>query len=151
MGVYMCIISMALTNCHSHARVLKFAKQAFPNSYLIVGVIGDEDIQKLNGLAVMATTERAEVVRVCKYVDEVVENCPPLLISEFVAQLRIDYFGCSEELLSRINSDPSNSLDLQGKGFALPRTPDIGSKDILARIIHNRDLFMEKQSKNIMK
>lgn len=107
--------------------------------------MGDEDVQKFKGLAVMSGAERAEVVRACKYVDEVIEECPSVLLPEFVAQCHIDYFGCSEESLRMTTFDPYKFLKLQGKAFIIPRTPTISSTDIVTRIIRDRDIFMAKQ------
>jgi choline-phosphate cytidylyltransferase len=111
----------------------------------MVGVIGNEDMQKVKGTTVMSGAERAEVVRACKYVDEVIENCPPVLLPEFVAQLHIDCFGCSEESLSITGFNPYKFLKLQGKAFVIPRTQTISSMDIVTRIIQDRDMSIEEQ------
>lgn len=113
-----------------------------------MGVTGDEDMRKFKGPTVMSGAERAEVVRACKYVDEVIEDCPPVLLPEFVAQFHIDYFGCSEESLSMTAFDPHKFLKLQGKVFVIPRTLTISSTDIVARIMRDRDTFIEKQPNN---
>lgn len=138
----------ASTNCYSHASFLEFAKRAIPNTHLIVGVTGDEDMRKVKGTTVMSVTERAEVVRACKYVDEVIEDCPSILLPEFVAQLHIDYFGCSEDSLLITGFDPYKFLKLQGKAFVIPRTQSISSTDIVTRIIRDREIFIEKQLNN---
>jgi choline-phosphate cytidylyltransferase len=114
----------------------------------MVGVMGDEDMRKVKGTTVMCGAERAEVVRACKYVDEIIEDCPPVLFPEFVAQLHIDYFGCSEESLSMTGLNPYKFLKLQGKAFVIPRTQTISSMDIVTRIIRDRDMFIEQQLNN---
>lgn len=135
------------TNCCSHVRFLEFAKRACPNTYLVVGVIGDEAMRTLKGTTIMSSVERAEVVRACKYVDEVIEDCPSVLPADFVAQLRIDYFGYSVESFLTIGVDPYKFLDLQGKVFIVPSQHAISSTDIIARIIRDRDTLIETQLK----
>ncbi|KAK2591715.1 hypothetical protein QQS21_010600 [Conoideocrella luteorostrata] len=126
---------------YGHVRFLEFAKQAFPNTHLVVGVIGDEEMRKVKSPTVMSSAERAEVVRSCRHVDEVIENCSAILIPEFVAKLQIEYFGYNEESLFAATADPYKFLKLQVKAFAIPRTQTISSADIVSRIITNRGLF----------
>ncbi|KAI0886600.1 uncharacterized protein GGS22DRAFT_158217 [Annulohypoxylon maeteangense] len=133
---------------YGHVRSLEFAKQAIPNTYLLVGVIGDEAMRTLNGTTIMSCAERAEVIRACKYVDEVIEDCPSILHPEFVAKLHIDYFGHNIESLLTTGSDPYEFLELQGKGFVIPMTQTISSTDIITRILRNRDVLTERQLKS---
>lgn len=114
--------SVSSTNYSSHVRFLKFAKQTIPNTYLIAGVTGDEGIKTVQGPTAMSAAERAEVIHACKYVDEVVEDCPSTLLPEFVLQFHIDDVGYSEELLPMTTPDPYEFLKLQGKVFVMPRT-----------------------------
>lgn len=55
-----------------HARALEQAKKLFPKVYLIVGVSSDKDTLKFKGKTVMDQKERAESVKHCKWVDQVI-------------------------------------------------------------------------------
>ena len=74
-------------------RQLQQAKTAFPDVYLIVGVTGDKETHRRKGLTVLSAKERAESVRHCKWVDEVVEDCPWIIAdaAEFIEKYKIDY------------------------------------------------------------
>ncbi|MCJ1355392.1 MAG: hypothetical protein MMC33_005383 [Icmadophila ericetorum] len=74
-----------------HMRQLEQAKNAFPEVYLLVGVTGDSETHKRKGLTVLTGAERAETVRHCKWVDEVIPNCPWIVTAEFLAEHKIDY------------------------------------------------------------
>lgn len=74
-----------------HMRALQQAKIAFDDVTLIVGVTGNKETHKRKGLTVLSARERAESVRHCKWVDEVIEDCPWIVTTEFLDKHRIDY------------------------------------------------------------
>lgn len=76
-----------------HMRALQQAKTAFPSVHLIVGVTGDKETHRRKGLTVLSAKERAESVRHCKWVDEVVEDCPWIITDApgFLEKHKIDY------------------------------------------------------------
>ena len=74
-----------------HMRALQQAKIAFPDVHLIVGVTGNKETHKRKGLTVLSARERAESVRHCKWVDEVIEDCPWIVTTDFLDKHKIDY------------------------------------------------------------
>ncbi|KRH92539.1 phosphate cytidylyltransferase beta isoform, partial [Pseudoloma neurophilia] len=80
-----------------HMRCLKQAKNLFPNVFLIVGVTNDKITEQLKGKTIMNENERYESLKHCKYVDEIVEDAPWVITTEFLEKYKIDYV-CHDEL-----------------------------------------------------
>jgi choline-phosphate cytidylyltransferase len=80
----------------SHALQLRQAKLSFPSVYLMVGVFSDRLCQLHNVLTTVPHVERCEVVRHCRWVDEVVADAPWSLDKEHLVERRIDYVALDE-------------------------------------------------------
>jgi len=78
-----------------HGLQLRQAKLSFPSTYLIVGVFSDALCQNSTP-AVRPHVERCEVVRHCRWVDEVVPGAPWILDAEYLRAQRIDYVAVDE-------------------------------------------------------
>ena len=74
-----------------HAATLEQAKKHFTNVHLIVGVTSDEDILKHKGRNVMLQAERAEILKHCRWVDEVICPCPHIISIEFLEKNNINF------------------------------------------------------------
>jgi choline-phosphate cytidylyltransferase len=69
---------------------------AFPSVYLLVGLFPDDPLG-LNGMPTQnSVIERCEVVRHCRWVDEVIEDAPVVIDDAFLAQRGIDYVAVDE-------------------------------------------------------
>lgn len=117
-----------------HMRQLEQAKKAFPEVYLIVGVTGDKETHKRKGLTVLSGAERAETVRHCKWVDEVIEDCPWIVTPEFLEQHKIDYvahddipYGADE------GDDIYKPIKEAGKFLVTQRTEGISTTGIITK------------------
>jgi cytidyltransferase-like protein len=74
-----------------HPGHVAFLKQARAfGDYLIVGLNNDEDVKSYKRLPIMNLEERTQAVSACKYVDEVIPNCPLRVTDEFIDQHKID-------------------------------------------------------------
>lgn len=117
-----------------HMRQLEQAKKAFPDVYLLVGVTGDEETHRRKGLTVLSGAERAETVRHCKWVDEVVESCPWIVTPEFLEEHKIDYvahddlpYGADE------GDDIYKSIKEAGKFLVTQRTEGVSTTGIITK------------------
>ncbi|KAF8637600.1 hypothetical protein AX17_002669 [Amanita inopinata Kibby_2008] len=86
-----------------HALQLRQAKLSFLSVYLVVGVFSDELMESYGYTASLPHVERCELVRHCRWVDEVVTEAPWTVSYEFLEQHKIQYL-CVEE---GITVDPS--------------------------------------------
>lgn len=117
-----------------HMRQLEQAKKAFPDTTLVVGVTGDDETHKRKGLTVMSAKERAESVRHCKWVDEVIEDCPWIVTPEFLELHRLDYvahddipYGADE------GDDIYQPIKKAGKFLVTQRTEGVSTTGIITR------------------
>ncbi|KAG2514575.1 hypothetical protein JM18_008215 [Phytophthora kernoviae] len=132
-----------------HAKALQQCKEAYPNTYLIVGCCSDEITHKLKGRTVMTDKERYESLRHCKWVDEVVEDAPWVLSDEFLEKHQIDYV-CHDALPYSDTSGEASEGDVyarikaMGKFHETQRTDGISTSDLIIRIIAQYDTFIRR-------
>ncbi|KAH7043840.1 hypothetical protein B0J12DRAFT_192050 [Macrophomina phaseolina] len=131
-----------------HMRQLQQAKMAFPNTYLLVGVTGDKETHKRKGLTVMSARERADSVRHCKWVDEVVEDCPWVVTPDFLEKHQIDYvahddipYGADE------GDDIYGPIKKEGKFLVTQRTEGLSTTGIITKIVRDYDQYIQRQFK----
>jgi choline-phosphate cytidylyltransferase len=117
-----------------HMRQLEQAKTAFPEVYLIVGVTGDAETHRRKGLTVLTGAERAETVRHCRWVDEVIPDCPWVVTPEFLEEHQIDYvahddipYGADE------GDDIYRPIKEQGKFLVTQRTEGVSTTGLITK------------------
>lgn len=117
-----------------HQRQLQQAKQAFPEVHLIVGVTGDKETHRRKGLTVLSGKERAESVRHCRWVDEVIEDCPWIIDVDFLEKHNIDYvahddipYGANE------GDDIYAPIKKAGKFLVTQRTEGVSTTGIITK------------------
>ncbi|KAF8956926.1 cholinephosphate cytidylyltransferase [Flammula alnicola] len=75
---------------------LRQAKLAFPSVYLIVGVFSDDILQQNNSKSTWPEVERLELVRHCRWVDEVSKDAPWEVTLQFMNDKGIDFVAIDE-------------------------------------------------------
>lgn len=123
-------------------RQLEQAKSAFPNTYLLVGVTGDRETHRRKGLTVLSAKERAETIRHCKWVDEVVEDCPWIVSVDFLEQHQIDYvahddipYGADE------GDDIYKPVKERGMFLVTQRTEGVSTTGIITKYVVDASLI----------
>lgn len=126
-----------------HARVLEQAKKLFPNVYLIVGVSGDEETIRKKGKIVMTEKERCDILRHCRWVDEIICPCPWVLTLKYLNDNKIDFVAHDDLPYGSVGQeDIYAEIKRAGKFKATQRTEGISTSDILLRIIQDYDLYV---------
>lgn len=117
-----------------HMRQLEQAKKAFPNTYLLVGIPNDTETHKRKGLTVLTDQERAETLRHCKWVDEVIENAPWIVTPRFLDEHSIDYVAHDDEPYASADSDDIyRPCKEAGKFLVTQRTEGISTTYIITK------------------
>ncbi|KAI0179190.1 Nucleotidylyl transferase [Hypoxylon sp. FL1284] len=131
-----------------HMRQLEQAKKAFDNVYLLVGVTGDEETHKRKGLTVLSGQERAETLRHCKWVDEVVENCPWVVTPEFLEKHQIDYVAHDDIPYGAAEGDDIYApIKKEGKFLVTQRTEGVSTTGIITKIVRDYEKYIARQLK----
>ena len=73
-----------------HLESIKQIKTLYPNCYLIVGVVSDEDALSYKRLPIIKFEDRCEIIKSIKYIDKVVEKSPLVIDKEFLNRYSID-------------------------------------------------------------
>ena len=144
------ILTEGVFDCfhYGHARLLEQCKKMFKHVYLIVGVCADVDVTREKGKPIMSAEERAECVRQCKWVDEVIVNSKWLVDIEY-----LDKLGC--KYIAR-DSDPYPCGDINdmyepfkkvGRFLGTERIGSISTTVLIGRVLSNYDYYMEESIK----
>ncbi|KAL8953733.1 MAG: hypothetical protein Q9222_000415 [Ikaeria aurantiellina] len=131
-----------------HMRQLEQAKNAFPDVYLLVGVTGDGETHKRKGLTVLTGAERTETVRHCKWVDEVVPNCPWIVTPDFLEEHKIDYVAHDDLPYGADEGDDIYApIKKQGKFLVTQRTEGVSTTGIITKIVRDYEKYIARQFK----
>ena len=128
-----------------HARLLEQCKKKFTYVHLIVGVNSDADTQRVKGKTVMTECERAESVRHCRWVDEVICPSPWVLSPDFLAEQQIDFVCHDNDYMAEWpGEDVYGPVKRAGKYLVTQRTSGISTSDLIMRIIRDYDEYVRR-------
>lgn len=131
-----------------HMRQLEQAKKAFPNTYLLVGIPNDVETHKRKGLTVLDDKERAETLRHCKWVDEVIEDAPWIVTPAFLEEHNIDYVAHDDEPYASADTDDIyKPCKEAGKFLVTQRTEGISTTYIITKIVRDYEKYISRQLK----
>ena len=124
-----------------HVEFFKKIKSLYKTTYVIIGVQSDEDSARYKRIPVFNAEDRAEIVKSCKYVDEVVFE-PPLYITEkFIKKHNIDIVAHGDDMteyLKKYNYEIPMKLGIMK---TVPYYNDISTTEIIKRILATPNLL----------
>uniref|UniRef100_A0AC34Q2D4 Choline-phosphate cytidylyltransferase n=1 Tax=Panagrolaimus sp. JU765 TaxID=591449 RepID=A0AC34Q2D4_9BILA len=130
-----------------HIEQLRQAKQAFPSVHLIVGVCSDADTLEFKKcLPIMNEDERVNMIKQCKFVDEVCESPPFFPTVEFVDSLQADLVAHDAIPYTSPDSfDCYKIFKVSDRFLETKRTPAISTTTLLNRILNNLENIQARQ------
>ena len=128
-----------------HAKVFEQAKKLFKHVHLIVGVSPDQETIEKKGKIVMNEFERVEVIKHCKWVDEVICPCPWVLKIDWLKSHNIHYVAHDDlPYISVGLGDIYFDIKKAGMFRATQRYEGTSTTDIILRIIKDYDMYVER-------
>lgn len=121
-----------------HIESLKICKNLFPNTHLIVGIIGDESAKNYKREPIYQEDDRYEIIRNIRFVDEIVPVAPLIITEEFINEHKIDYVVHSFSNPSDANKqDDFFKVPIEKNIFMeVPYYSKISTTDIIKKIIN---------------
>jgi len=108
-------------------------------THLIVGVNSDDSIKQCKGAPLMNEKERMVMVKGCKFVDEVVPNCPYIMNEKYlnyiIKKYQVDYVIHGDDPCIVDGKDVYESAKKAGKYRSIPRTQGVSTTDIVGRML----------------
>ncbi len=114
-----------------HLNLIKTAKTL--GDYLIVGVHSDKDTASYKRTPIIPEEQRYEIVRSCRYVNEVIENAPLLITEEFIDENKIDLVVHGDDIRQAYEEQHKIPRKL-GKMRYVPYTAGVSTSDIINKI-----------------
>jgi len=107
-----------------HMNAFRLARSL--GTHLVVGVNSDESITQCKGAPLMSDRERLTMVSSCKFVDEVIPDCPYIMSSEYlnwaIEKYKIDYVIHGDDPCIVDGKDVYEAAKAAGKFRNIPRT-----------------------------
>jgi ethanolamine-phosphate cytidylyltransferase len=120
-----------------HMNAFRLAKSL--GTHLVVGVNSDKSITSCKGKPLMNDDERMTMVSSCKFVDQVVPECPYIMNKEYldhvIEKYNIDYVVHGDDPCFVDGKDVYAAAKAAGKFRTIPRTEGVSTTDIVGRML----------------
>jgi choline-phosphate cytidylyltransferase len=121
-----------------HIESLRCCKNLFPNTHLIVGIIGDNEAKNYKREPIYQEDDRYEIIRNIRFVDEIIPAAPLIITEEFINEHKIDYVvhGFSNPSDSNKQDDFFKVPIEKNIFMEVPYYSKISTTDIIKKIIN---------------
>ena len=136
---------------YGHMRSFEKLKKMFPYVHLIIGVCSDYDAKNAKGKPVFTAEERAEMVRNCKWVDEVIVNCKLPFNLEDLDKLGCKYIAHDPEPYPYDGCDDVYGQFKKANRFIPLDRGVISTTEIINRILSDYDMYIERNVRKGLK
>lgn len=122
---------------YGHMNAFRLAKSL--GTHLVVGVNSDKSITSCKGKPLMNDDERLTMVSACKFVDDVVPDCPYIMNKEYldyvIDKYSIDYVVHGDDPCFVDGKDVYAAAKAADKFRTIPRTEGVSTTDIVGRML----------------
>ena len=131
---------------YGHVRLFERAKKM--GKTLVVGVHSDETVESYKRRPILTMKERINIIKSCRYVDEVIPHAPLILTAEYMDKHKIDLVVRGDDQLAE-TSRKSYGVAMDRNQFrTVTYTEEISTSEILNRILDRGDELRKKKEKN---
>lgn len=103
---------------------------------LVAGINSDEEVKKVKGPTIMTMQERAEYLRHCKFVDEVVPETLYTPDIELLRQLNCDFYAHGDDIAIDANgNDVTEPFRKAGMFKMFKRTEGVSTTSLTAKLL----------------
>ena len=114
-----------------HLNLIKRAREQ--GDYLIVGVHSDQDIASYKRRPVIEEQDRYEIIRSCRYVDEVIEDAPLIMTKDFIESNNINLVVRGDDITPELLRQQADPISM-GIMKYVPRTEGVSTTSIIEKI-----------------
>tara|TARA_R110000796_G_scaffold106618_1_gene217073 strand:+ start:9126 stop:9518 length:393 start_codon:yes stop_codon:yes gene_type:complete len=115
-----------------HLNIIKEASSA--GDVVIVGVHSDKDVAQYKRTPVINQKERCEMVKACRYVDEVIEGAPLVITEDFLTTNKIDLVIHGDDVTEKIKKQ-HQFVTRKNMMKYIPYTKGVSTTSIINKII----------------
>jgi len=120
-----------------HLNLIKTAHEM--GDYVIVGVHSDKDVESYKRVPIINERQRYEIVKSCKYVDEIIEEAPLVITEQFLLRHRIDFVLHGDDISDEISKQHKVPLEKNMVKY-VPYTNGVSTTEIIDKIIEIYDV-----------
>ena len=130
-----------------HSGHIEFFKKArAEGDSLIVGVLSDETVENYKRRPILTMNERIALISACRFVDEVIADCPLRVTEKWIKDHRIDLIIHGDDFDATKASDHYSVPIKMGIFKTVPYTQGVSTSNIIERIKSRDALDLAKKA-----